>query len=384
MLCLLVQVLYLFSLEPKDGLHIIPREQAISLRTRWVFVHYHKSGHDIAKNLRSIFTNANCSNLTVHIPKRIDISPFISLMATADITVLSAPDFLFDWKEMMSTKTDIIKAVHFVREPLEMILSGYLYHRQSPPPSSEGWLLKDLDVCSLNPNNYIYSRIISTFIKANESILTEQIAQIHQLCQELQHRYKGSSAHATLRNASGNGELQQFVGLRLEAARSLISIYYGDLLRMTANAIFESSAPLSLAHRVYTSELPVGELGIFTHTMSNVLDFLMNESIALTSVPYVHQPFWQGCLNKTAALQKTIDQIYISTSPVPAAPKIKKLKNTASSVQGGESVHITQGLITPGLREYFKHRLLQDPVLGPVLDTIRKVLYNTQRQASTR
>lgn len=347
---------------------------------QWIFVHYHKSGHDIAKHLQETFVEHNCANSSTHIPKRVDIYPTIQSLAHTDISILSAPDMQFQWQAFtMDSPTDT-RIVHFVRDPVEIILSGFLYHVQSPPPKSEHWLLEDLDICELNSKNNIYSQIISSYTDTNSSILWKQIEQVQKLCRELQSRYKDTSVFNTMRNASASS-IHSYDGIRLEAVRSLISSHYGDLLRMTANAVFESAAPSGLVYRVFTSELPVGEIEIFTHTMTKLLDYLMNDTIVLPHT-HVYKPFWENCMNKSAALQWAIDTMYVPV--VAASARLPNSSVTLVHASAGTSKqasqHITQGLLTPGRREYLKHRLMQDAVLGPVLHTIREVLYRTGRK----
>lgn len=380
--CILGQVWFLINVENSKTLRMTRRQRAIPVRTRWVFIHYHKSGHDIAKNLQAMFVERGCANASVHISKRVDILPIITSFANDDISVLSAPDLQFQWQVFIKDAIEDTRIVHFVRDPVEMILSGFLYHMQSPSPRSEQWLLKDLDICELNPNNDKYIQIISSYTGANNSTMANQIIHVHGLCLELQNRYKDISVYGTMRNASKNS-MHSYDGIKLEAVRSLISSHYGDLLRMTANSVYESSAPSGLTHRVFTSELPVGEIDIFTHTMSTLLNYLMNDTVVLPHT-HIHKPFWEHCMNKSATLQYAIDRIYVPTTDSENVRSSEsKVKNARISIKDSKSAasqHITQGLITPGLREYHKHRLLQDAVLGPVLHTIREVLYRTGRQ----
>jgi len=44
---------------------------------------------------------------------------------------------------------DCSRIVHFVRSPIEIALSSYLYHRQQPPP--ESWLARPVESCQANP-----------------------------------------------------------------------------------------------------------------------------------------------------------------------------------------------------------------------------------------
>jgi hypothetical protein len=112
---------------------------------RWVLMHYHKSGHDLTRIVRSVFADQNCvpHGEAPSVPRRVDVHEHLQLLAKEQIAVVVS-DALFSWTDFGHAKI-----VHFVREPADMIISGYLYHAQTPVPPGEGWLNDGrLDLCN--------------------------------------------------------------------------------------------------------------------------------------------------------------------------------------------------------------------------------------------
>ena len=116
----------------------LPGEAQLSRKRQWIFIHYHKTGHDLVNSVVDIFTGQVKASKYVPQKKRINILGQIKDFHQ-DIVVLHAPDMLFDWNLIFQSKERDPRIVHFVREPYDMVMSGYLYHSQNPSPSSESW-----------------------------------------------------------------------------------------------------------------------------------------------------------------------------------------------------------------------------------------------------
>eukprot|EP00040_Diaphanoeca_grandis_P035959 m.227476 g.227476 ORF g.227476 m.227476 type:complete len:264 (-) comp33522_c1_seq1:25-816(-) len=215
-----------------------------------VFIHYHKSGHDITRRLSKELTAHFGAKFPLHyrgfFRRQHDEdgcmleSPMWLLEHAADgsdqkyrrsVTketdfILTAPDFFCNKVEVMFPPSAQI--VHFVRNPIELVISGFLYHSQSPTP--EPWV-KNTRESESNPCKH---NVHSLKLMAEELHLDMKLLfNVIELCETL---YKSAGADhyygALLTLAPEQG-------VRLEACRAMISggpIAGGDLLRMTNNA----------------------------------------------------------------------------------------------------------------------------------------------------
>mmetsp|Transcript_79848 Transcript_79848/g.151663 ORF Transcript_79848/g.151663 Transcript_79848/m.151663 type:complete len:384 (+) Transcript_79848:83-1234(+) len=142
---------------------------------------HHKTGTVLMKEMLDILAKPELMNLTVkhnkvpregddiegHVPGSVHIIPYdpidVSAMAKAEWKEI---DVLFDhrvhWREdemeIMRTKGGgkrKLKFVHLVRHPLDMIASGYVYHKQDPPPSYEPWLSEPLSELLRTPKPWV-------------------------------------------------------------------------------------------------------------------------------------------------------------------------------------------------------------------------------------
>lgn len=324
----------------------------------YAFIHYHKTGHDLSKKLASAIEHASCVKDSVDGSpyKRKNIYSHATELKVDSINIFPAPDAVFDWKRFgLNTKI-----VHFVRDPTDVVLSGYLYHSQVPPPSSEHWLVdSDLDLCQLNPANQKYIDAIGRFaagtIKADIDAL---VVKVHNLCREMYDKYKGPTIFDTIKRADANGT-NIYEGMKLEAVRSLTSVNYGDLMRMTANAVSEAQAPANMTYRIYMSEVAEGEEATFRYTVTKLLRFLNS----VTSEG-------KACIDEDAALQLAVDAAFVDAGRAHKSGEAGAVKAS----------HVTAGFLSPAMHEYYKQRLLRDPVLGPLLHILHLVLDATARK----
>lgn len=208
--------------------------------------------------------------------------------------------------------------------------------------------------------------------------LTNMAESVRLLCLKLKDQYPANSVFAQLKMADRNFT-NMFEGLLVETTRDLISYNHGDLLRMPANAIYESQAPRSMVHRVFMSDFPIGDEIQFNASAKRLVDFLMRREKTFSVTPFWKKPCF---VSKDVALDKVFSLAYVPpptaqyTSPhsgTSGAAIVTATADGASSPHG----HVTRGFVTPGMREYLKQRLLVDPVVGPLLHVIQAVLYRT-------
>jgi len=103
----------------------------------WGLLHYHKTGHDLALSLLTPFKPPQCKKTTLgHVPKSTDLSLSLKTFFKNDISMLTGGFLQFNWKKTLSNENHHVRIVHFVRDPYDMVMSGYLYHSQQRAPVS--------------------------------------------------------------------------------------------------------------------------------------------------------------------------------------------------------------------------------------------------------
>ena len=185
-----------------------------------LLVHYHKTGHHVCNQLAAAFAAVPLpTNITrVDEAKRTCTSHDFRFSPRQ---VQAAPS-LFCEHSSTSLEGEA-NVVHMTREPVDMAISAYLYHRQQPPP--ERWLTEGVS-CERDEHNLRQ-------MAASAAVPWEQVAAVGRECDRLL-ALSGAANHYDALHA-----LSQEDGLRLEAARSLVSRDTkagADILRMAANA----------------------------------------------------------------------------------------------------------------------------------------------------
>jgi hypothetical protein len=333
---------------------------------RWVLMHYHKSGHDLTRIVRSVFADQNCvPHVEAHsVPRRVDVHEHLQLVAKEQIAVVVS-DALFDWTDFGPAKI-----VHFVREPADMIISGYLYHAQTPVPPDEGWLKNfGLNICDEEKRNPTYISLIQEFVGSAEAMNAEKAVQrVRDLCGRLKRKYQRASIHDMMKSEDQN-YADMYAGIRVEAVRAILTTRNGDLMRMASNCIWESRAPPGTSFRVFMSDIPVGERRVVNGTVSALMSYLMPDN-----PPGVGdsggKAFWEGCITRDVAEAKCAERMYVDPAHV-----------AHSTSKGAVATHVTQGFISGHLREHYKHKLLTDPDLGPLLRILNYVMLETTTPA---
>jgi hypothetical protein len=189
-------------------------------------------------------------------------------------------------------------------------------------------------------------------------------------------------------------------GLRIEAARSILSSTGGDMLRMGANALYDAETSNGMSLRVYLSEFPVGNIDTFRGTCKKIYAFLRDMDPPLsqqgqgqehgqgqghvqvqgqgkrqlkhrnrrlpTSSPPPPPPSssssFYSCLSLDESINKTMQAGYIEYAPGGAEHALN------------ERQHVTAGFLTPYQKERYRGLLAADPVVGPILTLLAAAL----------
>lgn len=328
-------------------------------RLMWLFIHYHKTGHELTRKLVASFTN-HCENTSwayrpYHraVPRE-DIEIF-----DTDISILASPELFFEnWIETFSSQERKFRIAHFVRDPFDMIVSGYIYHAQDPSPLSERWERElSYHPCLFHKSGPteglpFLSKQFSGLNGDRDGEILGKLYGVVNLCHKLYSKYKSypnMTFDQVLRAAkSETGDV--FDGIRIEASRTILSPN-GDLLRMGINALRENTSR-AIARRFYTSEFPIGQLFPFTRASDRLYRFLMADHAL------VKQPFFK-CMDSARAVLEAQKVAFVQSAP-------QAVFNT--------SLHVTAHLMPPVARDAYVQRLRDDPVLAPILDLVKQAL----------
>lgn len=158
---------YFFLLLPLLGIVI---DYSLSSNIKWLFITYHKTGHEVTKKLinrvLSVYRNQGVLESGVQFERR-DVSNFFhSLEGNRNIIYLHAPNMFFNWKGYFKHPKSW-RVVHFIRDPYSIIISGLLYHSQQIIP--EKWLkMIPYDPCKISISSLLtYSSQFSISVNGN-------------------------------------------------------------------------------------------------------------------------------------------------------------------------------------------------------------------------
>lgn len=319
----------------------------------WIFIHYHKTGHDLARKFGQIFQVQPCNAVVFHsFLRRIPIQNQVRLLQGTDVAIVAAPDVRIPWDATFLNQTNSkVKTVHFVRDPYDMIISAYLYHSQSPPPSKEAWLkYSAFDPCEVDMNQIqVFADVVGASY-GNVDLFMHLIQQAVSVCTDIYKRQQNIGAHgysAALRS------LTKEEGVLLEAARSVINVRGGDILRTATNALFEHRTHSKVTYRVFLNDFPVGNVSRFAASSSKLFTFLMDRQEA-------DKAHFSDCMDVATAVQRSIDLVFIS--------------ETNSTGVVNRSTHVTKNFISDEERISLKMILKTHRVFAPILNTVQNIL----------
>jgi hypothetical protein len=200
-------------------------------------VHYHKTGWEVTHDLATVLNEMGDSRpftlaVDLHGKREHSVDGCMSVTFNGSfVQQLEAPDFLCD--DLSDKLPADMRLVHFVREPLSMIVSGYTYHAQQPPP--ETWLNETgFDPCA-------YDRWTMAKFFATLGLTEEHLEAVHELCIKHRGPFAGGQTYSELLNT-----LDDHDGILVEAARSLLNSHIdagADVTRMGVNSLRLASWP---------------------------------------------------------------------------------------------------------------------------------------------
>ena len=103
-----------------------------SWKPQWILLVYHKTGHDLVDRIIQGLRSHRMSIPVYNNYNQTARKNVLSLLGDfkEDIVILHASDLPFDWNTKFSAYGRDVKIIHFVRDPYDMVMSGYLYHSQ--------------------------------------------------------------------------------------------------------------------------------------------------------------------------------------------------------------------------------------------------------------
>jgi hypothetical protein len=225
-----------------------------------MFVHYHKTGCVLSRELLDLFFNGKGEAVARKREGPLERRAGASCPSLVSLTehrqlVMEAPDL--NECQVGSTFPADTKVVHFVRDPYRMALSGYLYHTQDPTP--ETWVLNKLPTCGNDTQVQLMSEALGLDIEPVRRLYATLYEQV---------RHRGHQANF-YQDIRGLGREQ---GLRLWTSFAICSGTQqagGDILRMAYNAQWFERNKLRV-HTIYMDEW----MGQTQTEFSGLYDFL--------------------------------------------------------------------------------------------------------------
>ena len=286
----------------------------------------------------------------------------------ANINVQGGADLHYNWNEHHPPE---FKVVHFVRDPIDYIVSAYLYHAQLPPPPEKFVRQRRYNPC-------VYSQAkLDLFVQElvlfgqDGNFIRKSLNDTIKLCKDL---HKHGPLHQELRHLALQST-DEIGALQLEAARSIIADEIdagGDILRMVANSLREKEAGRERAKRVFLADFPFDNASKWLDTMTSVFEFLMDaDTNTLENVDKKKRIEKRRLQN--AKLFPNVSSI------VDFVFKKAFITNTSDNnvIQNAiqnSGVHVTSSLISREKRLGYMKAIENDRVIGPLLHLFREIL----------
>ena len=384
-----------------------------SEKVKWVFIAYHKTGHVFSHIISNIFEkcNAQIFSDSGRFNREQDI-----FNLQEDIAVFTGLEYQVDWLNR-TRDGSALRYAHFVRDPFDAILSGYLYHSQIPAP--EPWELTPREVSFIcrhtNINKkqnetweddvfQLYREPFGRYIN-NITRIDELFRDVMKLCKSLSRRQEAALKRRYKQNGRSASKVYNFNEI-LHAQRGdefdnirymalWFLLFNGDLLRMAANAMY--SNPIT-SRQIFISDFPIGNKTVFRQSATKLYEFLMGRG---------HNKFWSCMEPIEKAVSVTIKEDFVASSTPAVDDKTsdgdnkkdseeehkisdhdvdddaiinQKARGNGNDMEDGEkSSHISVGRMTPTQRQVYIDRLKRDPTVGPILSIVQSILLDRKR-----
>lgn len=331
----------------------------------WLFLHYHKTGHDLSRSildaLSSLLNTTYVDNIgprrTYYQPKNIYDIPYLK----SALSVQGGGEMQFEWNKFIKLP---YKIVHFVRDPFDYIISAYLYHIQHPPPPERFVRYHRYDPCLFNSkliNHYINE---FDYFHYNKTFIENHINMTFILCRSLFSKAPFYKELNRLIVIDDNGNKDVTKSLKLEAVRCLISdeIDAGaDILRMAVNSLRDKEAGNKYSKRIFLSDFSSNNSSKWNDTTINLIKFLLNNENN-SQLKYL-----SNCMDCQQEYLNTIYKYsFIGNNNI--------IKNKFQFVNENASLHTTHNMISHEKRNEYKKILLDDEILGPLLLLLKDII----------
>lgn len=347
--------------------------------THWLFIHYHKTGHDLSHKMVSRLVG-RCHLSEAIAPKRQSIfdtsfKAYIDsidglpkdVLTTNDIIYSVAGAFAFNWTAAFQHNTHKTRIVHFIRDPFETVLSGYLYHTQEPPPPTEGWMKKpNMSFCPKDVSSVMKLGKILGEHYGNEEVVVNWLQNAVRDCDNLLssvRKNESDSFLTFLHRASSSQSLMPtqdpaqknlYPAIRMEAYRALFATDFmgGDLLSMAVNVVFQQP---NIARAFHLEDFAIGNETRFRETAQSMFSFLYE--IVDTDKGVSHRSACRlcHCVSADEAVSMAVSAAFIS--------------GNAPAEQ-----HVTRNMISRDQRLHYIRLLHEDAFIGPVLQFLSKIV----------
>lgn len=347
--------------------------------THWLFIHYHKTGHDLSHKIVSKIVG-RCHLSEVIAPKRQSIfntsfKAYIDsydglpkdILVTNDIIYSVAGAFAFNWTAAFQHNAHKTRIIHFVRDPFETVLSGYLYHTQEPPPPTEGWMKKpNMSFCPKDVSSVMKLGTILGKHYGNEEVVLNWLRNAVQDCENLLSSIRKNESDSfltylhrispspTLKLAHDSTSKDLYPAIRMEAYRALFATDFmgGDLLSMAVNVLFQQP---NIARAFHLEDFAIGNETHFRETAQSMFSFLYEIVDTRKAISVRSTCRLCHCVSADEAVNMAISAAYISG-------------NTP-----GEQ-HVTRNMISRDQRLHYIRLLHEDAVIGPLLQFLSKIV----------
>lgn len=290
----------------------------------------------------------------------------LARMEPGTVHMVTAPD-IFCPLQQQQTLPPATRIIHFVRDPIDMALSNYLYHKQDPTP--EPWVKSTL----LNPCQYDTSRL-EYLLEELKVVNMMDIEKVQHMCQSYRPPPPTTTtSRGTLSFHDLLRELPNYEGLRLATAQFLIannSESGGDLLRMPNNIqrlqAWQEESESSMMLRTVSMDQLIGDM---KSTTRNVVNFILHSNDDDTNNS-----------NKNHVAEKIANQMTQTykgkkddSTRGNSLQSIRSSTTTTTNKKQGVS-HVSQGVLNKSERQLLKETLQADEVLGSILLKMRTIV----------
>ena len=336
---------------------------------RWYFISYHKTGWEISLKIVQLLERSNITKVA-YFPILTSYGwvyyHFRFSMFRNDIRIVRMHSPLLHkrpWPRHSPDRSLEYRYIHHVRDPLDMIVSGFLYHSQYPSPEDFEMRSRNTTVALCRSSrkapshlhNY-YSTLVN-FTKSRERVDTI-INGLHSYCLAVTEKLNKllppvvGLNYSQLLTAARGLDGDEFNAIRVHALWAILG--HDDVIRMAINSL--QTNPRHTLH-LYISDFPAHNEGVYRGTLERMYRFLTQ------GVAEERNRFWSTLLPMENLVYLTLAELSPSSSNQARKPVMEMT-----------ATHITQGFISKERRLVYTQQLHKDPHIGPMLGLVKEML----------